>query len=849
MPTKEELIQKSIKLNQEKKFIDVVELLNDSILKMYNSPELYTERGIANWEMKKLEDSLKDCLNAINIDPNFTNAYNLKGLLMDERKDYDNAIEDFNMVIKLNPHYVAAYNNRGNSYLNIKKYDKAIEDFNKAIELNPGYTIGYYNRGRTLNNKKEYEKAIDDFNKAIELDNNYSDAYAGRGLAWYNKKEYDRAIEDYSKAIELNSEHFIAYNNRGITWSNKKNDNKAIDSFNKAIDDFNKAIELNRNYSTAYYNRGTAWSNKKEYDKAIDDFNKAIELDNNYSDAYSGRGLAWYNKKEYDRAIEDYNKAIELNPEHFIAYNNRGITWRVKKEVDKAVDDLNKALELNPSYPVAYHNRGNAWLNKKEYDKAIDDFNKAIELDNNYADAYVGRGLALYNKKKYDKAIDDYSKAIELNPEHFIAYNNRGIIWRVKKEVDNAVDDLNKALELNPNYSTAYYNRGLIWSDKKEYNRAIEDYNKAIHINPDYESAKYWRDRTKAILGENISTDEKKPDVSFYLFIKAVKNLPAEDKKRILTKCNSIMDDIVNKIRKHASNNDEVLVAHYSKLKVADILISFEKSTLRYYNSVYMNDPEEGKILLECFDDNVIKKSFDNGRKKEENNIYLGSFLPVSHEDDLVMWRTYGKDENKNEAMGCSIVLDSKFFDEYEGFLHPEMRKTSEDETTFENDEKITPQSLYRVLYYDKRDRNFVGENKKEIKEDVQKLKIALKELIKLKDKKGNPSEKNIAIDKIVYHIISELRHFFKSADYAFENELRVIQFASSESDNVKIDNNIQPLPKKLYIESSKEIQQYMRKIILGPKVPHPDQWMYFEAQMKKRGYKMELQHSECKFQ
>ncbi len=38
-------------------------------------------------------------------------------------------------------------------------------------------------------------------------------------------------------------------------------------------------------------------------------------------------------------------------------------------------------------------------------------------------------------------------------------------------------------------------------------------------------------------------------------------------------------------------------VAHYTKLKVADILTSADESRMRYYNVVYMNDPEEGKSI------------------------------------------------------------------------------------------------------------------------------------------------------------------------------------------------------------------------------------------------------------
>ena len=52
--------------------------------------------------------------------------------------DYDIAMSDYNKAIEINPNYVDAYNNRGNIYSQGKgEYDNAIPDYDKAIEINP----------------------------------------------------------------------------------------------------------------------------------------------------------------------------------------------------------------------------------------------------------------------------------------------------------------------------------------------------------------------------------------------------------------------------------------------------------------------------------------------------------------------------------------------------------------------------------------------------------------------------------------------------------------------------------------------------------------------------------------
>jgi hypothetical protein len=99
-----------------------------------------------------------------------------------------------------------------------------------------------------------------------------------------------------------------------------------------------------------------------------------------------------------------------------------------------------------------------------------------------------------------------------------------------------------------------------------------------------------------------------------------------------------------------------------------------------------------------------------------------------------------------------------------------------------------------------------------------------------------------------LYHSLSELRYFFKSADYYFENELRVIQFAT-HADVVKIDTESGFLPRRMYIESSKEIKPHIKKIILGPKVQYPERWIYLEELMKREGHNMDMSFSNCQYQ
>jgi hypothetical protein len=159
------------------------------------------------------------------------------------------------------------------------------------------------------------------------------------------------------------------------------------------------------------------------------------------------------------------------------------------------------------------------------------------------------------------------------------------------------------------------------------------------------------------------------------------------------------------------------------------------------------------------------------------------------------------------------------------------------------------------VLYYDKEKQGLVIEGNKEIIKGVSKelkeLRSRLGNLLRLKDKKDKRDEgvKNSAINKFVYRYVSELTYFFKSSDYQFEKELRVIKYYMPGDAAVKTDPFSNLLPRRLYIESTNNVRPSISKIILGPKVPHPERWMYLEAVMKQNNHDLALEFSKVKFQ
>jgi len=134
---------------------------------------------------------------------------------------------------------------------------------------------------------------------------------------------------------------------------------------------------------------------------------------------------------------------------------------------------------------VSYNN-GNAKQDKGDFAGAIKGYDQAVQVKSNYARAYGNRGNAKRAKGDLDGALADYTKAIEIQADYGLAFYNRATAKRIKGDLSGAMADFNKVIQLQPDFAAGYAGRAGLKQANGDYDGAMVDFTKAIDLKPDF---------------------------------------------------------------------------------------------------------------------------------------------------------------------------------------------------------------------------------------------------------------------------------------------------------------------------------------------------------------------------
>ncbi len=179
-------------------FLKALEIYSDDPYLHYDLALTYDMKGAldkAKYHLKK----------AIELKPDYSDAYNYLGFVYFRQGKVDEAIEAYHKALEnllyLNPQ--DAHLNLGVAYLSRKEYQKAKVHLEEAIRLVPDFAAAYNNLGKVYEGLRQYSEAKESYERAIEYNSEYADAYLNLGKLLYRSGDRQKAIKAFDKVIRL----------------------------------------------------------------------------------------------------------------------------------------------------------------------------------------------------------------------------------------------------------------------------------------------------------------------------------------------------------------------------------------------------------------------------------------------------------------------------------------------------------------------------------------------------------------------------------------------------------------------------------------------------------------------
>jgi TolB-like protein len=122
--------------------------------------------------------------------------------------DWDKALQEVSRAIQLNPNYSEAYHFRGKILIALHRYDEAIAAQKKATELDPFARPNGV--GRTFQIARQYDAAIGEVLQQLQVDANDPGLHDVLSYAYYGKGMKKEAMEEYAKELSLSGDEVSA---------------------------------------------------------------------------------------------------------------------------------------------------------------------------------------------------------------------------------------------------------------------------------------------------------------------------------------------------------------------------------------------------------------------------------------------------------------------------------------------------------------------------------------------------------------------------------------------------------------------------------------------------------------
>lgn len=286
--------------------------------------------------------------------------------------NYQDAIAQFTSAINLSPEYKEAYQYRGIAYQSLNEHKKAADDFNRAIIFDPKSEVLLTLLAKSYNELKQYKEAIDAVNKATFLNRKYVPAYQEKIKAMI-------ALDKAFDALKV-SDSTLALDGSALNYYYQGVINEKLNSPQKSEWAYTKSLKEDKKFIDSYVALANLQTNINKLDEAMANCNEALKIDPTSRQALLARSRIFVKRQDFQNAINDISRNIVNNPTDEEMFFIRATYYQQFSQHQNAINDFNKVLSLNSKNADALYNRAKSYEEISNFQAAIKDYEALVAI-------------------------------------------------------------------------------------------------------------------------------------------------------------------------------------------------------------------------------------------------------------------------------------------------------------------------------------------------------------------------------------------------------------------------------------------------------------------------------------
>ncbi|MCU0524753.1 MAG: tetratricopeptide repeat protein [Elainella sp. Prado103] len=269
--------------------------------------------GNALIQLDKIQEAIDCYQRAIQLRPDFYEAYYNLAVAQAHQQNWRSAIEAFQQVLKLNPRHAESHYGLGKLADQIEQPKTAAAYYWRAIQNQPDFAAAYFSLGETLLKLREWQKALPICYRAAQLNPDLSWAHHNLGYAFLKHEQWQAAFTALHRAIQLNPDFPWSYYHLGQILLHKK-------QWNRAIAAFLMALQLQTDLAAVYLRLGYALrrqAHSQGMKATIQAYRRSVPLKPHHRtpDFYLQIAARLFQFKQYAGAIIFYSLALLHRPQ------------------------------------------------------------------------------------------------------------------------------------------------------------------------------------------------------------------------------------------------------------------------------------------------------------------------------------------------------------------------------------------------------------------------------------------------------------------------------------------------------------------------------------------------------